>query len=718
LLPYWPVADGQLVQLRPGEQNATAVLDDRRQSMTSCSRTNRWGEVMRSAGQSRDTTEALPGFEDRAPRDRYCDLVLTGGVTSAIAYPAAVFALARVYRFNAVGGSSSGAGAAALAAAAEYRRRHGSANGFRTLLEQISEVGDDLAGRTRLAWLFQPGRGHARLFNAMVPAIALPAGTLLTRAMRFLRAYAPVIAVASILALLLVRLVYQACEIEAGFALFGFGLMAAAFTLIAAALSFAIALAGDVARVANDDYGLCNGLDMLPGAPHPPLTLWLHRLIQDIAGRAEDDAPLTFADLAGAPGSPRETLGDETAASAESIALRIFTANITHGRPYLFPLGDDDPQLYFRPGEMRRLFPRSVVEHMMRCKDFSSSGPIAASARVVEPAGSVKRGRRGPVSDCGADDAEWLLWPLPKESLPILVAARMSISFPVLFTAVPLWARDEEEDAETYRRCLFSDGGLCSNFPIHLFDSALPAWPTFGVSLHELADDVGEPGRGQARNCPGRATLPEQHWQGTEERWDRFDSVPRSFSRLFGFFSALLATMKNWNDAMLARLPGVRERVARIALPPGIGGLNILMTRDDIRSLAELGGEAARRLLERFSTPSAANGYAQGWNEHRWVRLHVLRSCLAETLRGLARAAAGGRHAMPLRDHIAAATEAAPLFDARDDPPSTALLRAQAAVLERALDALVEAERAFAAPDTGQPYTPHPQPRLTIRPPL
>lgn len=32
------------------------------------------------------TREPLPGFDDRAPSDRYCDLILTGGVTSSIAY--------------------------------------------------------------------------------------------------------------------------------------------------------------------------------------------------------------------------------------------------------------------------------------------------------------------------------------------------------------------------------------------------------------------------------------------------------------------------------------------------------------------------------------------------------------------------------------------------------------------------------------------------------
>lgn len=98
--------------------------------------------------------EPLPGFDDHAPHDRYCDLILTGGVTSAIAYPAVIFALAMAYRFNSIGGSSSGAGTAALAAAAEYRRRHGSSDGFRLLLDRTAALADYDEEQTGLGWLF------------------------------------------------------------------------------------------------------------------------------------------------------------------------------------------------------------------------------------------------------------------------------------------------------------------------------------------------------------------------------------------------------------------------------------------------------------------------------------------------------------------------------------------------------------------------------------
>jgi len=46
--------------------------------------------------------------------DKYCDLVMKGGITSGIVYPNAVLSLAREYRFKSIGGTSAGAIAAAV----------------------------------------------------------------------------------------------------------------------------------------------------------------------------------------------------------------------------------------------------------------------------------------------------------------------------------------------------------------------------------------------------------------------------------------------------------------------------------------------------------------------------------------------------------------------------------------------------------------------------
>lgn len=73
----------------------------------------------------------------------------------------------------------------------------------------------------------------------------------------------------------------------------------------------------------------------------------------------------------------------------------------------------------------------------------------------------------------GRARAEWdglHPWPAPAD-LPVLVATRMSLSFPALIAAVPLAA------------AWFTDGGLCANLPVHFFDTALPRRPTFALNL-------------------------------------------------------------------------------------------------------------------------------------------------------------------------------------------------------------------------------------------
>ena len=58
------------------------------------------------------------------PADRFCDLVMKGGITSGVVYPRAIMHFAQHYRLKNIGGTSAGAIAAVAAAAAEYRRRH------------------------------------------------------------------------------------------------------------------------------------------------------------------------------------------------------------------------------------------------------------------------------------------------------------------------------------------------------------------------------------------------------------------------------------------------------------------------------------------------------------------------------------------------------------------------------------------------------------------
>lgn len=651
------------------------------------------------------TRQAVPAFDDRAPADRYCDLILTGGVTSSIAYPGAVFALAMAYRLQSIGGSSSGAGVAALAAAAEYRRRKGSPEGYRLLLERTDAVADVCTnGKTGLESLFVPAPGHGRLFEALLAVFAVTRPGVPGRfaiAWAFLKSYLldPLLAIA--LAAAGVRLIAGTWQWGTlGYVAF------AAVALIAAVLCIAFAFYRDLARLAAHDFGLCTGTpegaggeparsaNASPDAPPPPppaLTLWLHRLIQEVAGRGEDDAPLTFADLHAAPGGPRETLADFSRAGRASIQLKVFTASLTHGRPYLLPLTDDDPAFYFTVAEMRALFPVAVVRHLV-----THGEPVAADH---PGAGAAP-----------ATDEEHTLRRLPRDALPVVVATRMSVAFPVLFTAVPLWMWDEDIGSASkrtprWRRVLLSDGGLCSNFPIHLFDSPLPSWPTFGISLHDTdrqpenfsAHDPYDPVFDKFVDAPTAGHADRG------ERWHGFAEADKPFGRIVGFAGAALGTMKDWSDAALARLPGVRDRVAQIRLPPGIGGLNLRMKTDQIRWLAALGVAGVRTLLDRYARCDSTSGQASGWLEHRLVRLELLAETLGSSFEGLAWSASRSRHAQPLAEQLR--------DGAADDP-------ARAAALQGVLETLMQTERALRArADRPRPAL-RPRPQWRLRPPM
>src|SRR5512135_2655081 len=112
-------------------------------------------------------------LSDQPPVDRYCDVVLTGGVTDGVIYPWAVVELARKYRFKNIGGTSVGAMAAALTAAAEFARRRGSVAGFNEVLLKLPRMlGDQVNGATRLYSLFQPANSTRRLFELFVRIFA------------------------------------------------------------------------------------------------------------------------------------------------------------------------------------------------------------------------------------------------------------------------------------------------------------------------------------------------------------------------------------------------------------------------------------------------------------------------------------------------------------------------------------------------------------------
>ena len=457
------------------------------------------------------------------PEDRYCDVVLTGGVTDGVVYPWAVLELAREYRFKNIGGTSVGAMAAALTAAAEYARRYGSLAGFNEVLLKLPrKLGEDINGNARLFSLFQPEKSTQRLFGLFVSLFkpdsgktdqnayrrpwlqALKTGKK-SRSVRFvlavlrtrkkcrfcsfvlerlfanltcglckhvwtvLRAYRYPAATGVLFGLLVGIAVWWHWHADSVFAHVNMVVVSALpWAVLLVLVCIGIALYRDLTYgLVNNGFGLCTGYRNETTQPgQQSLVEWLHEGIQGAAGKPLDQ-PLTFKDLWDAPGGPVVPTMPRSGRTrkSRSIDLRMVTTNLTHGRPYGLPLEDQTSRLFFKRDELRPYFPDTVLDYLVE-----HSLPYVCRVPGADP-----DPRNVPVD----------LRELPAGELPIVVATRLSLSFPVLFSAVPLWAIDHEPALENrrLRRCWFSDGGICSNFPIHLFDSAIPGWPTFGISL-------------------------------------------------------------------------------------------------------------------------------------------------------------------------------------------------------------------------------------------
>lgn len=546
-----------------------------------------------------------------------CDIVMKGGITSGVVYPGAVVRLAKRYRFRSIGGASAGALAAVAAAAAEHGRESG---GFERLAEVPRELASTVGGAPFILTMFQPEPATRRLFDA---ALAFQRFGPVRGALATIRAFwrFPLVA----LGLVVLALALGALGVVPWW--LAVALIALApWILVIGLVRDALAAFEAVAR---NDFGLCR---LGPGSGQDTvLTVWLHRLIQHLSGRAPSreaaagTAPLTFADLWGVP----PLRGDETEAELAErralvdrlgwnagerrVDLQAITTNLSFGRPMRLPTvrdrwraSSEDGGLLFDPEEWKEFFPLEVVDHMVA----HASEPERDDAALIE---AQSPGRR-------------LLYFPGGAQLPIIVAARMSLSFPVLISTVPLWQIKYREDgSHRLTRLLFSDGGISSNFPVHFFDTALPTRPTFALNLAGFERDENP-------------DLDDVHQAiqdpvGVNERAREIWKEPQS---MMDFAVAIKDAMQNWRDNAQARMPGYRERVIHIKLSRGEGGLNLAMDDEKVKRLIERGDYAGGRLIELFSGPETAPPEQRPhWNDHRYARFRILMSSMERFFQGL-----------------------------------------------------------------------------------
>lgn len=516
--------------------------------------------------------------------ERYCDIVMKGGVTSGIVYPLAVCELAGKFRFVNIGGTSAGAIAAAATAAAEYRRAHGDIRGFTEELMNLPRIlGSRLPdGSTKLLSLFRPNPSTKRIYDVLVRLMRGSIPGRVAAAIRAVFSIVPGTAWLCLLAfgvtLLLMWVVTRLLIVPLALPLLLVLTLFAATILAFMGLKCAKKI---VSVLVGNKFGLCTGYipSREPGS-EPPLTEWLADLLDRTAGKPDPALPLTFGDLWGVEGDGKD--------GKKKINLQMMTTNLTQGRPYQLPF--EQKNLYWDPEEFRDLFPERIVNWMK-----AHSDPYSDGKRYRLP---------------------------PAEKMPVIVAVRMSLSFPLLISAVPIWSVDfsrlsnkalvKEKKPAVLERSWFSDGGICSNFPVHFFDSPLPGWPTFAINLRPFHPDF-PPSADECKNI----WMPATNGQGRLEQWVRFDTGD-PVSSFTGFLMTIVNTMQNWIDNTQLKIPGYRDRVAHVYLTDQEGGLNLEMEEGAIDRMSKRGKCAGELLRDRFT--GAIPDCTLDWDNHRWVR--------------------------------------------------------------------------------------------------
>ncbi|MBZ6077683.1 patatin-like phospholipase family protein [Microvirga puerhi] len=615
-----------------------------------------------------------------------CDVVMAGGVTSGIIYPGAIAVIARRYSFHSIGGTSVGAIAAAVTAAAEYGRRTGAnPKAFEQVGALPKSLGDTAEdGHSRLFHLFTPEPQTKPLLALVTPLFG--GGGPLRQAARIfkvsLSTWQVAVSMAAIAAIALATLVALAAAGRPVLLIVCLIAFLALLLLVWLTMLAVVLARRWLPAWRRNGYGICtgnwspqNGADAaqlgLQG-----LTPWMNRVVQAAAGRAETDPPLTFGDLwsAGQGGATTEVAADPTAPRA--IDLAMIASDISRHRIVQLPFLESPSPLYAEVSVLERYFPPSVVDWMKaRAGDYDPR--VEVRPRVIR---------------------------LPKpQDLPVIFGARLSLSFPVLLSAVPLLTPDFARPKDSngllrLRRVWFSDGGLVSNFPIHFFDSPIPSRPTFcfnlvsfdaevpnvewpddegrdqdggvpKVDIREAEKPIAQP-RAPAREAASRPKAqPSGDPQPGDPVWgfismtkgNRFSPVPfTAFDTAHGtgiapFFQTLLNTARFWSDNQMLIAPGVRDRVVNIALRDDEGGLNLDMSPKVIADLDRRGCAAGLLISARFDPQAQQDPETGETNEeifanHRWVRYRNFMAAFEDLSRRFARSRRTSDKAALVRD--------------------------------------------------------------------
>ncbi|OBA87075.1 hypothetical protein A5662_02675 [Mycobacteriaceae bacterium 1482268.1] len=620
-----------------------------------------------------------------------CDVVMKGGITSGIIYPRLIVELSKKYRFRRVGGASAGAIAATMTAAAQAGQWKEDSKHAGEAFGLLTAIPDTLA--RNMSHLFQPSPGTSTAYDILMAflrpgrpkliKLAVAAGLIIYRgAGWFLLATAMSMIPALCFVVALLGAPGNTAEwLALGRALVVWLPIAAAIGIVVAAVQLGRSALKEI--IANG-FGICDGHTRRPNAPIEPLTDWMHDKLKELAGPIDGDRdrPVCFGDLWGRTASEtyRGALKIGKGELAELTPTRrrelrelrdvdclVITTDLNHQRPYEFPF--NTAEFFWCRRCFGKYFPDSVVKHMEK-----NSGPVSSSV-VIDPT-------------CPLHTGEQLRYMPLAPDVPLVLAARLSLSFPGLISAVPLYAVDRTrvKDQQRVVTVWFSDGGISSNFPMRFFDAAWPQRPTFGINLATPHPDY-----------------PEMVWRsppGQSGRFLRYAPI----TSLGGFVGAIFNSARNWADSTQIAMPGFRDRVVEIRQRPDEGGMNLQMPPEVIARLADRGAEAGRNILYGDGKKTLPFNF----DAHRWMRYRNAMASLDELLTGM--------HGV-----WTAENESQQAF-LRSNPPPPGFPQYRPGENDYAATEAVMSVAAKLAelghPAVGVDNVPHPEPDMRLTPPL
>lgn len=504
---------------------------------------------------------------------KQCDFVVKGSLASAIVHASAACELGKTYRFRSIGGSGAASVSAAMIAAAETGR-HRKEAGFKELSKVLNALGEKGSnGAIALFDLVVPDGKTQKYFGILKDSFAgLKPHEMNLPVLSALKNFPGFLFLMAMPGLALAATAFFAGPLWLKILWFLAGLLVAG--LLPTVVVRQRILKQMNLLLTENSYGFCSGMEKT--GKKEALGDWLNNRLNSLAGKAGPE-PLLFEDLKWLD------LDEE-----RPVDLQLQATDISINTPVRFANSEidyyqADQVYYFKPQELKKYLPESVVETMIK------------HSRKQRHFKRLKG-----------------YFALPPEAkMPVAFAVRCSMSVPLLFSAIPLYRAvrlgGRGQARWEPRRSWIVGGELSGTFDVDAFDSPLPHHPTFAIHVSPIGSDD------ESR---------EEQLKGIWVQNLITHSGPtlwREFNDIRGYARACVYTAQNWHEGVLLETPGYRERIAVAKISQQQTGLFPAIDAKAYNHLMSLGQSIGANLVNRFAEKPTRK-LAVSWEAHRWIR--------------------------------------------------------------------------------------------------